>query len=63
MQATTHFHRKLKAKLNEEIAKLSQHVANGGAGNFDNYQRMVGNIESLRTVLQLCDEIERELDD
>jgi hypothetical protein len=61
--AITHFHRKLQAKIAEYETKWRDHLAGGGASNFDQYQRQVGNLEALRIVLQFCDEIERELDE
>jgi hypothetical protein len=63
MAAITHFHRKLQVKITERETMMKDHLAGGGAASFDLYQRQVGHIEALRVVLQMCDEIERELDE
>lgn len=61
--ASTHFHRLLRQKVEEGIAKYAKHMADGGCENYPDYREAVGVVTGYRNILSLCEEIERSLDD
>lgn len=61
--ATTHFHRILKAKVEEEIRKLETGLARGSATDHNKYSLIVGQVMGLEACLHICDGIEREFDE
>ena len=61
--ASTHFHRVLQSKIEEGIQKYAAFMAEGGCEDHAAYREAVGVVKGYRAVLQLCEEIERSLDD
>lgn len=61
--ASTHFHRILKQKLEAAIVDHATHMAGGGCQTYEDYRQAVGTVEAYKKVLQLCEEVERSLDD
>lgn len=61
--ASTYFHRKLREQLEAAIIKWSDHMAQGGCEDYAKYREGVGAITAYTKVIELCEQIESELDD
>lgn len=60
--AQTHFHRLLRARVEEAIKRDTDHIASGSLESYDEYRFAAGILYGMRRVLQLCEEIEKDLD-
>lgn len=61
--ASTHFHRILKERIEKAIVDYATHMVGGGCEDYAAYREGVGVVMGYKKVLQLCEEIERSLDD
>lgn len=46
----------IKLFINDEIEKIANSLANGTAGNFEDYKRQCGKIQGLRQSLAIVDD-------
>ena len=57
----TLFHARLEIKVKQAISDREQDIGRGGIADYSAYREQVGYLHGLRTALDLCDEIEREI--
>lgn len=61
--ASTYFHILLEERIREERAKITEHLAIGGAADYAEYKWNVGCLYGMTVCLKLCEDIEREFDE
>lgn len=61
MQVKSRFHSLLEARVQEEVERIKEAMAQGIGDNLA-YHRSVGVIEGLRGSLKLCCDIDEDLD-
>lgn len=57
----TAFEREFRKEIDVRIATLTEGIAAGMVGNFEEYKHMAGQIIGLRSALDACDETNRKL--
>lgn len=55
------FEHALRRELQERYDRLTQSVAAGSAASFEKYKEMVGELNGIRVVLSICDDIKKKL--
>lgn len=58
--ASTRFHAKLEAKVNEAVENRSVSIVDGACTDYAHYRENVGYIRGLQDALKFCDDIEAE---
>lgn len=60
--ASSRLYRLLKERVEETIAQYSQSIIGGQAKDYADYRDACGYMRGLNDALNLCDDIERDLD-
>lgn len=55
------FESELRKAIDTEVERRKEYLGAGSAGEFNQYKQWVGEINGLRRVLELCDEVNAEL--
>ena len=51
-----YFEKILREWIDESIKRLEEHLSNGYVNNFEEYKFLVGQVNGLRSTLEMCDE-------